>query len=133
MLHPALVAELLDAEVDVAAKRLGTRVAHITRNGTHVMCGLQSGAVIDVDGTRYDAEPYAVSIVNSDGDALAGEAWPPGLNHGEHPLLGRPFICIRGTFEYHSHPSHLEDQWDRYRGRIALADLLEHILRRTGA
>jgi hypothetical protein len=33
----------------------------------------------------------------------------------------------------HAHPSHPEDHWDRYRGSIALADLLDCILRKTGA
>jgi hypothetical protein len=36
------------------------------------------------------------------------------------------------TFEYQSHPSHLEDHWDRYRSRIAFADLLDCVLRKTG-
>jgi hypothetical protein len=36
-------------------------------------------------------------------------------------------------FEHHSDPSHLEDHWDRYRSRTALADLLDCILRKTGA
>jgi hypothetical protein len=50
-----------------------------------------------------------------------------------HTVIGRPLIRIRGAWEYRARPSHLEDDWDRYRGRSTLAALVGAILRRTGA
>lgn len=132
MLHAAILAELLDSEIDVAVERLGGRVRAVRRSESTALCELNSGAVLRLDASRYDAEPYAVSIVDADGRTLPGDRWPANLNHGEHPVLGRPFICIRGTYEYHTHPSHLSDHWDLYRGRLGLVDLLDHILRKTG-
>ncbi len=134
MLHPTVTAEILVAEIEVATERLGDQV-QFTRTGTIVDAKISTGPIIRFDGSRYDAEPYDVAVVDAvapDGRMLPGEAWPPGLNHGHHPILGRPFICIRGTGEYHLHPSHLADPWDAYRGRLALADLAAHILRRMG-
>jgi hypothetical protein len=132
VLHHTILSEVLDAELAVAVERLGGRISDLRRSGATIICQLNSGTTLRFDGGRYDAEPYAVSVVNGSGEVLRGEQWPGNLNHGEHPVLGRPFICIRGTYEYHAHPSHLADQWDRYRGRMALVDLLEHILRRAG-
>ena len=135
MLHPTLTASILDAEIAVASERLGDRVRRFCRTGTVVDVEVTNGAIVRFDGARYDAEPYDVSIVDAvgaHGRMLPGESWPSGLNHGIHPVLGRPFICIRGTGEFHVHPSHLTDPWDAYRGRLALADLLDHILRRIG-
>ena len=130
MLHPTLVAEILDAEMSVARERLGDRIGRMRRDDWRVLVDLGGNVTACFDGARYDAEPYGVSFLDAAGTALAGHAWPAGLNHGVHPVFNRPFICIRGTAEYHAHPSHLPDRWDLYRGRIALADLLDHIFNR---
>jgi hypothetical protein len=29
-----------------------------------------------------------------------------------HPITGQFFICMRGTREYHTHPSHVGDPWE---------------------
>ena len=51
---------------------------------------------------------------------------------GLHPVLNRPFACIRGCAEYYCHPSHLQERWDTLRNTLRLADLLDHALRRAG-
>jgi putative metal binding uncharacterized protein len=130
VLHPVLVAEILDAEIDAARKRLGSRIGTARRDGMRALVEFNDGVVACFDGAAYDAEPYAVSFVNGTGTLLGGSDWPAGINHGDHPILHRPFVCIRGTAEYHAHPSHLRDRWDLYRGRITLADLLDHICNR---
>jgi Predicted metal binding domain len=33
------------------------------------------------------------------------------LNLSPHPQTGKPFICMRGSREYHTHPSHTADAW----------------------
>lgn len=37
------------------------------------------------------------------------------FNMSAHPATGRPFICMRGFYEYHTHPSHVTEPWDQYR------------------
>lgn len=136
MLHSKVLDDVLDAEVAVARQRLASRVTSIDRQDAmiHVRYSTLDGRPLRLrfDGRRFDAEPFRVAVVGDDGDILHHEEWPPGLSLGEHPVHGRPFACLRGTFEYHTHPSHLEDSWDRYRPTLRLADLAHHILTKGG-
>ena len=127
-LHPDVLSDLLDAEADVAREALGPRVEQIERHGLCVHCVLTGGAIVAFDGNGYDTAPFAVSVVDSNHDPVPGAAWPPRMNHGNHPIFSRPFLCIQGTLEYHTHPSHVTDQWDTHRGRIQLVNLIDHIL-----
>jgi hypothetical protein len=85
-----------------------------------------------LDGTDYDAEPLKVAIIDPRGAVAPPEAWPGTLCHSVHPILGRPFACVQGTYEYHCLPSHLSDSWDTYRGRLRLTELLDHLVRKAG-
>jgi hypothetical protein len=38
------------------------------------------------------------------------------FNAGPHRNTGRPFVCMRGTREYHTHESHISDPWDSLSG-----------------
>jgi hypothetical protein len=133
MLAAAVVAELLEDEVVAARERLGDRVAMLTVDGTAVLCqprGLDQ--VLRLDGRGYDAEPFRFSVVDGAGVPLPGAAWPPGLHHSQHPVLDVPFACVQGLYEYHLHPGHVTDPWDRHRHRLRLVQLLDHLLRRCG-
>lgn len=132
MLHAELLGELLDGEISVATQRLAGR-CELSRHGACIHAVLTSGTTIRLDGERYDAEPFAVAVINDDHAVVPHEQWPPGLSLGVHPIVGRPFACIRGTAEYHLHPSHLDDRWDLHRGHIQLVDLLGHLLTKAGA
>lgn len=136
-LHPAVVSDLLDGEMQVAQERLGGRISSLSRTGTSVYCTFTSpgggNVTMRLEGGEYDAEPLRFAVVTSDDEVLPLEAWPPGLGHSIHPVLGRPFACVQGTYEYHCLPCHMEDAWDAYRGRLRMTDLLDHLLRRAGA
>lgn len=132
MLHPEILAQLLNGEVDVAAQRHAGRCA-LSRHGACVHASLPTRTVIAFDGSLYDVEPFGVAVIDEGHEVLAHELWPPGLSLGQHPILGRGFLCIRGTAEYHLHPSHLLDRWDIHRGKVQLVGLLGHVLNKTGA
>ena len=67
------------------------------------------------------------------GEPLPGPAWPGGLYFGsDHPVLHRPFSCLRGLEEYHLHPSHLADRWDRLRFELRFPTILSHVLSKAG-
>ncbi|HUY48409.1 MAG TPA: hypothetical protein VMV92_22220 [Streptosporangiaceae bacterium] len=136
MLHPRVLADLLDDEVAVAVERLGNRAAGLTHDGRHVRCPLRpagdSRQWLSLDGMRYDGEPFRVAVCGPDGTPLPAEAWPAGLVHSVHPVIGKPFACIRGTWEYYLHPTHHQERWDVHRSRLRLADLLDHLLRKAG-
>lgn len=136
MLHLAVLSELLDDEAAAARDRLADRIVDLRVDGADVFCRFvgADGTVrrLRLAGRGYDALPFAVAVVDDQGQILPASRWPPGLYHSEHPFLHRPMTCTRGCLEYHTHPSHLGDTWDRYRHRIRLPDLLHHLLRKSG-
>jgi hypothetical protein len=127
-----VLGEMLDDEVAAAKERLGSRALGIRREDASVTLGLGGDLSLVLDGSRYDVEPVRVSVVDAEANPVAHERWPGSLSLGVHPILGRPFACVQGTYEYHAHPSHLEDHWARYRNSIRLPDLLDHLLRKAG-
>ena len=70
-----------------------------------------------LQGDSFDELPPAIELLNSDGASWSGPL-PGGIFHaGPHPITGKPFVCMRGAREYHTHSSHLADKWDNYRGQ----------------
>ena len=136
MLHPAVLHALLDDELVVINERLASMGVRAERHDDKVLVQapqLGNDRVLVLNAERYDGEPVGISVADPAGGVLPGSAWPPGLYGGEHPVLGRPFVCVRGTLDYHTHPSHTNDPWERYRGRIRLPELIAHLLRRIAA
>jgi hypothetical protein len=67
---------------------------------------------------NYDQLPASIELLSGDGCFL-GQDIPRGhgvINHSNHPTTRRPFICSPGSLEYHTHPSHLNDHWETYKG-----------------
>ena len=65
----------------------------------------------------WDDLPPSIAILNPDGSPWT-TALPGGVfNGGPHSLSGRPFICMRGSREYHTHSGHVNDVWQNYRGQ----------------
>jgi hypothetical protein len=66
----------------------------------------------------WNALPPAIELLNADGTALT--TLPSNstnvFNSSAHPITGRPFICMRGSREYHTHSSHTSDSWDNLKG-----------------
>jgi hypothetical protein len=66
----------------------------------------------------WDEIPPSIQLLNRDGSPLVPLPPNPGqFNGGPHPTTGRPFVCMRGSREYHTHGGHLSDVWDNYRGK----------------
>jgi hypothetical protein len=70
----------------------------------------------------WDELPPVIELLDAGGNPLSTQ--PPnvgGVFHpGPHPNTGRPFVCMRGAREYHTHFSHVGDLWDNYRGKSGL-------------
>lgn len=51
------------------------------------------------------------------------------FNGSLHPTTGRPFVCMRGVREYHTHSSHLNDPWEPLRAQAGyrLAEIVTQI------
>jgi len=94
---------------------------------------------VGLDYTNYDLEPPSLTFLNPVTRLPDDPPFPPfqevagqgrNLVPGKHPETGRPFLCLPGVFEYHSHPEHNDGSWlSQYRqegsGRLAMiADFL---------
>lgn len=71
---------------------------------------------------EWDEIPPSIQVLSKDGQTLA--AAPPNVgnvfNGGPHPNTGRPFVCMRGAREYHTHGGHTSDRWENYRGQSGM-------------
>ena len=140
-LHPEVLADLLDAEVGVARDQLAGRVDRIDVASPHVDIAFHAHGLpwtIRLDGSDYDALPLALSVVDEQGRLAGPAGWPPGLLYtqaADHPVLHRPWACLRGTYEFHFYPGHTggEDSWELSRADLRLGTLAGHILERCGA
>lgn len=72
--------------------------------------------------TDWDEIPPSIQLLSKDGQFLVSA--PPCVggvfNPGSHPKTGRPFVCMRGAREYHTHESHTTDLWDNYLGQSGM-------------
>lgn len=67
---------------------------------------------------NYNSNPASFELLSPDGFYLAHVPLGSGvINGGLHQNTGRPFICTPGSLEYHTHPSHLNDSWENYKGK----------------
>jgi hypothetical protein len=74
---------------------------------------------VRVIAMEWNEQPPSVELLAPDGTRLRpGEAPTQAVFHqGPHPNTGYPFVCMVGTKEYHTHPSHVNDYWENYRRR----------------
>ena len=68
-------------------------------------------------GQQWDEEPPSIELLDEDGAPYSGSIPGGPFNPGPHEKTGKPFICHQGAYEYHTHPSHLGDQWASYKGK----------------
>ena len=135
----ALLEELLDSEVGLLTESLkGTSSIRVWREKTDVFIEFDadragSPGLFRFACERFDAEPPSVSMLDPEThEELPIERWTPGVAHSIHPGTNRPFVCLQGIAEYHSHPSHLGDTWDRYRFRFRIPQTASRLLDKAG-
>lgn len=84
--------------------------------------------VLHADCTDFDGQPPLVEVVDEQRVPLSAAAWPRDpAGRGivtNHRVYGRPFFCRPGTREYHAHPQHEDDPWDRHREGMTLGSIL---------
>jgi putative metal binding uncharacterized protein len=63
--------------------------------------------------------PPVITLLTFDGAVLTAlPTGPTGIFHqGPHDITKRPFICMAGSREYHTHTSHIADLWDNYKSQ----------------
>lgn len=84
----------------------------------------------------WDELPPSLSLHDpADGRELTWPEWPRGgWAVGEHPGTRKPFLCLPGIREYHSHPSHINDKWEGYllRGSFRIQDIVDRVDQKFG-
>ncbi len=72
-----------------------------------------------VDCDNWNEVPPSVALLSPAGAFLTeAEVQPLAgsiFNHSAHEQTGRPFVCMRGVREFHTHSSHRHEVWDTYR------------------
>ena len=137
-MHPKLVEELIAEEVErVRADDLLRDHVRLEQRRRRVLAYARRGdteVVFSFDGPNYNAEPFQFTVVDAETlEPLPAGQWPPGLEFGSpHPSLQRAWTCLLGTYEYHCHPSHLGEHWDRHRYNRDLPTLLRNVLGKAG-
>lgn len=66
----------------------------------------------------WNERPPSVVFFDWAGNPLAGiERDRAGVfNNSPHPITRKPFICMKGVREYHTHQSHIGDAWETIKG-----------------
>jgi hypothetical protein len=75
--------------------------------------------------------PPSIRLENPDGTPLHQlTPNPTGIFHvGPHNVTNLPFVCMRGSREYHTHPSHVSDLWAPLRdeGKFDIGGIMTQI------
>lgn len=98
-------------------------------------------ACVRLDYTNYDLWPPSLTFIDprtrepASPPVRAPATTPAGVRDAlidGHPDTGRPFLCLPGIREYHSHPQHTGDDWLMHRaaGAGRLAVICERIWQR---
>lgn len=83
----------------------------------------------------WDELPPSLTLHHPEGGSeLSWEEWPQGEWSvlKSHPSTSKPFLCLPGIREYHTHSSHLSDRWEGYRlrGSYGLLDIVDRVHQR---
>jgi Predicted metal binding domain len=82
---------------------------------------------------NWNELPPSIELLDQEGNLLSPAPRDPAgvFNPGPHPMTQKPFICMRGAREYHTHPSHLTDHWDslKLRSDYDLGGILTQVWR----
>lgn len=79
----------------------------------------------------WNTLPPRIGLLTAEGEPLTVM---PGsktgvFNGSDHPITRKPFICMPGSLEYHTHKSHVADLWEplRDKSKMSLGGILTQI------
>jgi hypothetical protein len=150
--HPDDVAEYVVEEVERTRQRLAARAdlnvasvdleddvqLYVAFAGVDLSQSSRRRLVAHLDCTDFDGQPPTAELMLPDRTPLPPGQWPKDLiEQGivqNHPDFKRPFFCRPGFREFHTHPQHEDEPWDKYRESITLEhvviDLLDDLVHR---
>ena len=123
-MHKAACKALFDRQVDFAPALLVERGWEVLSREFPILEVLftSAGRVplwLKLGCADWNELPPSIGLLDCKGNYLSVIPRDPGgiFNPSVHPSIGRPFICMRGSLEYHIHPSHVNDPWEQLRGK----------------
>lgn len=88
----------------------------------------------------WNDTPPSLTLLDAEtGEELPGHLWPTGCQSHWHQKgwtseggieTNRPFMCMVGIREYHTHRSHVGDRWDNYKN-LAEYDIVGIVIQVT--
>lgn len=67
---------------------------------------------------NWNELPPSIELIKSNGDYLDNIPQGHGVfNSSPHSNTKRPFICMIGSREYHTHSGHVNDVWENYKDK----------------
>lgn len=123
-MHPAAAKALFDADVATLSPALAKRRAWTIHSLEFPLVDCSFTATnrtplrLKLTCDDWNELPPEISLHNADGTLLITPLQnPTSIFHpSPHPVTNRLFICMKGTREYHTHPSHVSDPWENLRG-----------------
>lgn len=119
-MHPAAAKALFDSEVATLSATLAKRRGWVfhTLEFPVIDCSFTAAGRTTLR-LRFQCDnwndlPPSVLLLTAEGSPLTTlpQNHSSVFNPGPHPSTGRPFVCMRGAREYHTHPSHVGDPWE---------------------
>jgi hypothetical protein len=119
-MHPAAAKAIFDDQISTLSPALAARRRWTFHSLEHpvIDCSFAMDARTSLRlrlmCDDWNDKPPSVTLHALDGSMLSTPPVnPTGVFHPQpHPSTGRLFICMRGTREYHTHPSHVGDPWE---------------------
>jgi hypothetical protein len=123
-MHPAAAKELFDRDVTFLSPALAQRRRWIIHSLEFPIIDCSFTAAnrtplrLRFTCNDWNDLPPSITLHTADGSPLtAALSNPTGVFHpGLHPITNHFFICMRGSREYHTHPSHVSDPWENLKG-----------------
>lgn len=88
--------------------------------------------ILHLDLTDFDGQPPTAELLRDDRELLPAAEWPRSLSQQaivhNHRDFNRPFFCRPGLREFHTHPQHEDEPWDKYREGRPLHSIVTELL-----
>jgi hypothetical protein len=122
-MHPAAAKQIFEADVATLSPALAQRRGWVFHSLEFPLVDCSFAAAgrtslrLRLTCDNWNESPPSITLHSIDGSLLpAPPVSPTGVFHpAPHPTVNRLFICMRGSLEYHTHPSHVADPWESLR------------------
>jgi len=138
-MHEAASRALFEDEVGNFSERLAKSRGWVFHKleypiiDSDILCHNGNNLRVQLVCDNWNELPPSIILLNADGSHMISfQVGATGVfNPSKHPATGRPFVCMRGSREYHTHPSHINDPWEplRHLSAYSLGGILHQLSR----